>query len=185
MKIYESAFNFWDMQCFIVYTWKYGIHHFYIKYIVRRNTLQMSLENLGTAFPACSMVFNIHGKQILNSFCYLYEFLCTHSLSRYMECLYVSFENMGIHLFSIQYEVLYQCSAVPSLSLVQFFENPWTATCQASLSIINFQSSLMSTESEILSNHLILCCPLCLLPSLFPSIRVFAHESGFHCKWPN
>ena len=57
---------------------------------------------------------------------------------------------------------------------------PWTAARQASLSITNSQSSL-----KLLSNHLILCHPLLLLPSIFPSSRVFSNESGLHIRWPN
>ena len=64
---------------------------------------------------------------------------------------------------------------------------PWTTTCQASLSITNSQSLLkpLSTESVMPSNHLILCRPLLLLPSIFPSIRVFSNESALHIRWPN
>ena len=63
---------------------------------------------------------------------------------------------------------------------------PWTAAHQASLSIINSQSllKLMAIESVMLSNHLILCHPLLLLPSTFPSIRVFSNESALHISWP-
>ena len=67
-------------------------------------------------------------------------------------------------------------SSVQLLSPVQLFVTPWTAAHQASLSIANSQSflKLMSIESVMPSNHLILCCPLLLLPSIFPSIRVFS-----------
>ena len=63
---------------------------------------------------------------------------------------------------------------------------PWTAACQASLSITNSWSllRLMSIESVMPSNHLILCCPLLLLPSVFPSIRVFSSESVLCIRWP-
>ena len=63
---------------------------------------------------------------------------------------------------------------------------PWTAECQASLSITNFQSllKLMSIESVMPSNHLILCHPLLFLASIFPSIRVFSNKSVFHIRWP-
>jgi len=63
---------------------------------------------------------------------------------------------------------------------------PWTAACQASLSITSSQSLLkfMSIESMMPSNHLILCCPLLLLPSIFPSFRVFSNESVLHIRWP-
>ena len=62
----------------------------------------------------------------------------------------------------------------------------WPAAHQASLSISNFRSLLkfMSTESVMPSNHLILCCPLLLPPSIFPSIRVFSSESVLHIRWP-
>ena len=75
-------------------------------------------------------------------------------------------------------------SSVQLLSCVRLFATPWTA-CQASLSITNSQSLLkpMSIESVMPSNHLILCRPLLLLPSIFPSIRVFSNESALHIRW--
>ena len=77
-------------------------------------------------------------------------------------------------------------SSVQSLSCVQFFVTPWTAAFQASLSITNFRSlpKFMSIESVMPSSHLMLCRPLLLLPSIFPSIRVFSNESAFHIRWP-
>ena len=80
----------------------------------------------------------------------------------------------------------YTLLSVQSLSHVQLFATPWTAACQASLSITNAQSllKLMSIESVMPSNHLILCCPLLLLPSVFPSIRVFSNESVLRIRWP-
>ena len=79
-----------------------------------------------------------------------------------------------------------ELSSVQSLSHVQCFAFPWTVALQASLSIINSQSllKLMSIESVMPSNHLILCCPLLLLPSIFPSIRVFFSESVLPIVWP-
>ena len=79
-----------------------------------------------------------------------------------------------------------QFSWVHSFSHVQLFVTPWTAACQASLSITNSQSppKPMSIESMMPSNHLILCRPLLLLPSIFPSIRVFSNESALHIRWP-
>ena len=76
--------------------------------------------------------------------------------------------------------------AVQTLSCVQPFENPWTAPCQAPLS---FTISLIFTqihviESVTLSNHLILCCLFFLLPSIFPSIKVFSNESALCIRWP-
>ena len=77
-------------------------------------------------------------------------------------------------------------SSVQLLSYVQLFANPWTAACQAPLSISNSQSLLkvMSIESVMPSNQLILCCPSLFLPSIFPSIRAFSNESVFYIRWP-
>ena len=79
-----------------------------------------------------------------------------------------------------------QFSSVQSLSHVQLFATPWTAACQASLSITSSQSlfELMSIELVMLSNHLILCHPLLLPPSIFPTIRVFSNESVLHIRLP-
>ena len=76
--------------------------------------------------------------------------------------------------------------SVQSLSRVQLFATPWTAVHQASLSITNSWSlfKLLSIESVMLSNHLILCRPLLLPPSIIPSIRVFSVESVVHIRWP-
>ena len=81
---------------------------------------------------------------------------------------------------------VYQFSSVQSLSCAQFFVTPWTAACQTSLSITNSWSllKLMSVESVMPSNHLILCCPLLLSPSIFPTIRVFSNESVLRIRWP-
>ena len=82
--------------------------------------------------------------------------------------------------------VFIQFSSVQSLSHVQLLATPWTAAHQASLSITNSWSlpKIMSIESVMPSNHLILCHPLILLASIFPSIRVFSNESSLHIRWP-
>ena len=79
-----------------------------------------------------------------------------------------------------------QFSSVQSLSHVRLFATPWTAAHQASLSITHSQSllKLMSIKLMMPSNYLILCCPLLLLPSIFPSIRVFSNESALHIRYP-
>ena len=79
-----------------------------------------------------------------------------------------------------------QFSSVQLLSRVRLFVTPWTAARQASLYITNPQSllRLMSIESVMPSNHLILCRPLLLPPSIFPSIRVFSNQSVLHIRWP-
>ena len=84
------------------------------------------------------------------------------------------------------YIYIYQFSSIQSLSHVWLFATPRTAAHQASLSITNSQSllKLMSIESVMPTNHLILCHPLLLLPSIFPSIRVFSSESVLRIRWP-
>ena len=79
-----------------------------------------------------------------------------------------------------------QFSSVQSLSHVWLFETPWTTARQASMFITSSQSlsQLMAIESVMPSNHLILCCPLLLLPSIFLSIRVFSNESALCIRWP-
>ena len=79
-----------------------------------------------------------------------------------------------------------QFISVQLLSHVRLFATPWTAARKASLSITNCRSlpKPMSIESMMSSNHLILCRPLLLLPSIFPSIRVFSNESVLHIRWP-
>ena len=84
----------------------------------------------------------------------------------------------GLQLLSV--------SSVQSISCVSLFATSWTAALQASLSITSSRKllKLMSIESVMPSNHLILCRPLLLSPSLFPSIRVFSNESVLHIRWP-
>ena len=84
------------------------------------------------------------------------------------------------------YIFTYQYSSVQSLSRVWLFATPWIAALQASLSFTISRSvlKLMSNESVMPSNHLILCCPLLLSPSIFPSIRVFSNESVLCIRWP-
>ena len=80
-----------------------------------------------------------------------------------------------------------QFSSVQSLSHVRLFATPWTAVCLAFLPITNSQSLLkiMSIESVMPSNHLILCHPLLFPPSICPSIRIFSNESVLCIRWPN
>ena len=87
--------------------------------------------------------------------------------------------TVGPRTFTHFSGALYAFSSVQSLSRVQLFATPRIAAHQASLSITNSRSllKLMPIESAMSSNHLILCCPLLLLPSIFPSIRVFCNES--------
>ena len=85
-----------------------------------------------------------------------------------------------------QHKIYFQFSSVQLLSRVRLFATPWTGACQAFLSITNSWSllKLMSIESVKPSNYFIVCGPLVLLPSIFPSIRVFSDESVLHIRWP-
>ena len=90
------------------------------------------------------------------------------------------------HRLRFGFKVNTQFSLVQSFSCVWLFVTPWTVACQASLSITNFWSllKLMSIESEMPSNHLILCHPLLLPPSILSSIRGFSNESVLCIRWP-
>ena len=96
----------------------------------------------------------------------------------------------GIKIYKSEFQIvrikLAQFSPVQLLSHVRLFAIPWTAACQASLSITNSQSllKLTSIESVMPSNHLILCRPLLLLPSIFPCIRIFSSEPALRIRWP-
>ena len=94
-------------------------------------------------------------------------------------------ENKFIY-FLIEDNCFTEFCSVQSVSHAQLFATPWTAVCQASLSMTNNWSllKLMSIESVMPSNHLILCYPLLLPPSIFPSIKVFSNESALHITWP-
>ena len=92
----------------------------------------------------------------------------------------LSISCCSIPLLSLLFSVQFSCSVMSDSA------TPWTAAHQASLSITNSQSllKLMTIELVMSSNHLILCHPLLLLPSIFPDIRVFANESALHIRWP-
>ena len=99
----------------------------------------------------------------------------------------VVFTDINKYLMDYNMKIIWACKfSSVQLSCVQLFATPWTAACQASLSITNTWSppKPKSIESVMPSNHLILCCPLLLLPSIFPSIRVFSNESALHIRWP-
>ena len=93
---------------------------------------------------------------------------------------------MGIIAHVLNIEKWYQFSSVQSLSRVRLLATPWIAACQASLSITNSWSllKLLSIESMMPSNRLILCRPILLSPSIFPSIRVFSNDSVLCIRWP-
>ena len=96
-------------------------------------------------------------------------------------------ERLSLFTFSyISYITHVYVLVVQSLSCVQLFATSWTTAHQASLSFTISWSllKLVSIELVMPSNHLFLCCPLLLLPSIFPSIRVFSNEPVFHIRWP-
>ena len=112
-------------------------------------------------------------------------------LMPYEELAYITHLSLKVFVVLMQvlqdlYCFLFQFSSVQLLSRVQLFAAPWTAARQASLSITNPQSLLkfMSIELVMPSNHLILCCPLLLLPLIFSNIRVFSKESVLHIRQP-
>ena len=102
--------------------------------------------------------------------------------TRHVKMLWIYF---SLNSHSLPFKVLL-ISSVQFLSRVWFFVTPWTAACQASLSMTNSWSllKLMLIESVMPSNHLILCCHLLLLPWIFPSIKVFSNESALCIRWP-
>ena len=103
------------------------------------------------------------------------------------DSLSITYFQSFLRLISIEWVMSNnQFTLVQSLSRVQLFVTPWTTARQASLSITNSWSLLqfVSIESVMPSNHLILCHPLLLLPSIFPSIRVFSNESALGIRWP-
>ena len=107
---------------------------------------------------------------------------CSLRSTQFLSFLFPSTEIIIKDSIGISLE---QFSSVQLLSCVRFFLTPWTTARQTSLSITNSWSllRLMSLESVMTSNHLILCHPLLLLPSIFPSIRVFSSESVLHIRW--
>ena len=107
---------------------------------------------------------------------YLYVLLLSTRIDCYTQKNGGSYKIIALIAFSL----------VQSLSHVRLFVTPWTAECQASLSIANSQSllKLLSIKLVMPSNHLILCCPLLLLPSPFPRIKVFSSESVLRIRWP-
>ena len=122
----------------------------------------------------------------------LHRWYCDHSFFHWivflilscMNCLCILEVNpLSVASFAI---LCFFGSSVQLLSRIWLFATPWTAARQASLSITNCRSppKPMSIESVMPTNHLILCRPFLLLPSIFPSIRVFPNESGLRIRWP-
>ena len=122
--------------------------------------------------------------------CFPNSCYCEQCTNEYCSCMFILlsiFLNINLRngIWGSKY-ISVQFSSVQSLSHVQLFATPWTAAHQASPSITNCRSppKPMSIESMMPSNHLILCHPLLLLPSIFPSIRIFSNYSALHIRWP-
>ena len=135
--------------------------------------------------------YNIYMNLLVHTVCCMTSFINTRQLCFETERT-ENWIHVGFEIFS-SYEandrvvrIWFQFSSFQSLSHVWFFATPWIAACQASLSNTNSRSppKLVCIESVMPSNHLILCHPLLLLPSILPSIRIFSNESALHIRWP-
>ena len=105
----------------------------------------------------------------------IFVFLLLHSMKDARSILFTTNSPVSF---------LFYIVVLQSLSRVRLFATPWTAARQASLSFTNSWSLLKLMSIELMpSSHLILCCPLLLLPSIFPSIRIFSNESVLHIRW--
>ena len=138
-------------------------------------------------FPSCPP--SLFGSMLSYSLEYLFSYKCFNSA--FQHCMRAPFFSIYVlrtwRIVGTQKICLWKkFSSVQSLSHAQLFAAPWTAARKASLFINNSWSllRLMSIESVMPSNHLILCCPLLFLPSIFPSIRVFSNESVLLMGWP-
>ena len=128
-----------------------------------------------------------HIRKTSTNVCLLWKWSCESKPSKsegYLD--HIAFIHSFIHQRVGKLLSIFWLLSVQSLGHVQLFVTPWTAARQASLSITDSRSSLklMSIESVMPSNHLIFCHPLLLLPSIFPSIRVFSSESVLRIRWP-
>ena len=145
--------------------------------IISSRSLTLGEKN---CLPGCS--FSLHKSKVAHHvfLVYLEHKKLSQALSSVIILLTLRF------LMQLFPSLLSLFSSVQLLSRVWPFATPWTAACQASLFITNSWSppKPMSIESVMPSNHLIPCRPLLLLPSIFPSIRVFSNESALHSRWP-
>ena len=127
---------------------------------------------------------NLADADYLQCQCTKYRRMCCMKVENYVKFLKI--HGSIIRLCYVWYYILITVNSVQSLSCVQLFATPWTTERQASLSITNSQNlpRLMSTELVMPSNHLILCHPLLLLPSIFPNIRVFSNKTALRIRCP-
>ena len=132
------------------------------------------------------MVFSMLVHNFLMQKIPLEAYIITRQTIRKGEECYWSIDLVFCSFPILSQLTVFQFSSVQSLSHIRLFVTPWTAARQVSLSITNTWSllKLMNIESVMPSKHLILCHPLLLLPSIFPSIRVFSNESVLRIRWP-
>ena len=156
-----------------------------MKYILNFNIFKLKHVNILIAIRGlCLHLYKICLCQTFlyktSSHIYYDSFECIEKYKYFKKHKYIQSRKTAKEIISHQF------SSVQSLSHVGLFAAPWTAACQASLSITNCQSlpKLMSIDSVMPSNHLILCRPLLLLPAIFPSIRVFSNKSALRMRWP-
>jgi len=140
-----------------------------MKFLLTQNMIQMKIKFYHKHIVA--MTFQVNCNEHIGTYSYKQVFSPIKLTLR--ACVHISM-------------IFFWFSSVQLLSRVWLFVTPWTAAHQDSLSVNNSRSllKLMSIESVMPSNHLILCHPLLLLPSIFPSIRVFSNESVLQSKWP-
>ena len=140
-----------------------------------------NLSALWVYLSTLSLVCKISAEKSISSLIWVPLYVMSHFSLAF-------FKSLCLYFWQIPYKLSWcrTLSSVQLLSHARLFSTPWIAARQASLSITNSRSppKPMSIESVMPSNHLILCCPLLLLPSIFPSIMVFSNESALHIRWP-
>ena len=174
--------DFRRIPYFCVFSW--SEKKFLKRHVQICDTLTISSYNLGTSFGGLGPNVLFREARLVNIHSHVCGNLWGHLFGSNSKLfLYVRTLKITSPLENAHYS---QFSSVQLLSRVRLFATPWIAAHQASLSITNSRSSpkLLSIESVMPSSHLILCCPLFLLPPIAPSIRVFSNESTLRMRWP-
>ena len=161
-----------------------GSHHRHM-FNLSRNW-QTLLQQSGTMLHCYIPITSVQEFQFLHIFPKIWNGHLLLLFSHSTRCVGYPPLSSCLHIQLRLHSALWHYSFSVQFSRVRLFTNPWTTARQASLSITNTQSppKTMSIESVMSSNHLILCRPLLLLPSIFPSIRVFSDDPALHIRWP-
>ena len=174
LSIYTPELPYCYWEFFPNKVWSsFNLHHSYIsgKFSVYLRQCRKYLDKMGLDFSTDTNggIFQspAHGHQVV--------------VGPTVSCTVGSLKNRSSIFWKVARQLI---SSVQSLSRVWLFVTPWTAARQTSLFITRSPPKPMSIESVMSSNHLILCRPLLLLPSILPSIRVFSNESALHIRWP-